>query len=129
MDTLGTLHLRQGDPQAAGECFQEAIAHFRQTGERSAQAASVNGLGEVAHVTGAPAAALSFHTEALAIATEGGSRHEQARAHAGLGRAHLGLGDLDLARAHYEHAYAIYTELGMPDAADMLELMGEVPVA
>jgi tetratricopeptide (TPR) repeat protein len=129
MDTLGTLHLRQGDPQAAGECFQEAIAHFRQTGERSAQAASVNGLGEVAHVTGAPAAALSFHTEALAIATEGGSRHEQARAHAGLGRAHLGLGDLDLARAHYEHAYGIYNELGMPDAAGILELMGEVPVA
>ena len=93
------------------------------------QAWPVNGLGEVARVTGDPAAALSFHTEALAMATVGGSRHQQARAHAGIGHAHRALGGAGWARAHYEQAHLIYAELGMPDAVEMLELMGDVAVA
>ncbi|GHH76464.1 AfsR/SARP family transcriptional regulator [Promicromonospora soli] len=129
LDTLGVLHLRMGEPESARECFQQALAHYRQVGDQGELAWPVNGLGEVARVTGDPAAALSFHTEALAIATVGGSRHQQARAHAGIGHAHRALGGAGWARAHYEQAYLIYTELGMPDAVEMLELMGDVPVA
>jgi DNA-binding SARP family transcriptional activator len=129
LDTLGTLHLRRGEPGPARECFQQSLAHYRQIGERNDLACSVNGLGEVAQVTGDLPAALGFHTEALAIATEGGSRHQQARAHAGLGNAHRALGDPDRARTHHQRAFVIYTELDMPEAAAMLQLMGEVPAA
>jgi DNA-binding SARP family transcriptional activator/tetratricopeptide (TPR) repeat protein len=129
LDTLGALHLRTGETEPARECFQQALAHYRQVGDQGELAWPVNGLGEVARVTGDPAAALSFHTEALAIATVGGSRHQQARAHAGIGHAHRALGGAGWARAHYEQAHLIYTELGMPDAVEMLELMGDVPVA
>lgn len=129
LDTLGALHLRMGEPEPARECFQQAVTHYRQVGDQGELAWPVNGLGEVARVTGDPAAALSFHTEALAIATVGGSRHQQARAHAGIGHAHRALGGAGWARAHYEQAYLIYTELGMPDAAEMVELLGEVPAA
>ncbi|WP_454860195.1 AfsR/SARP family transcriptional regulator [Promicromonospora soli] len=129
LDTLGVLHLRMGEPGQARECFQQALAHYRQVGDQGELAWPVNGLGEVARVTGDPAAALSFHTEALAMATVGGSRHQQARAHAGIGHAHRALGGAGLACAHYGQAHLIYTELGMPDAAEMLELMGDVAVA
>lgn len=125
LDTLGTLYLRQGEPGPAGECFQQAIDYFRQTGERSALACSVNGLGEVARVTGDPAAALSFHTAGLDIATRSGYRHQQARAHAGIGDVHRVTGDVARARTSFEHAYAIYTELGMPDAEDVRARMEE----
>ncbi|MFD6139651.1 BTAD domain-containing putative transcriptional regulator [Promicromonospora sp. NPDC060271] len=129
LDTLGTLYLRLGDSESAGDCFQQALAHFRQIGRRNDQAWSINGLGEVAQFDEDPVAALHLHTEALTIATEDGLRHQQARAHAGIGHAHRALGGAGWARAHYEQAYLIYTELGMPDAVEMLELMGDVPVA
>ncbi|MFC4631347.1 tetratricopeptide repeat protein [Promicromonospora alba] len=129
LDTLGVLHLRLDEPEPARECFQQALTHYRQVGDQGEQAWPVNGLGEVARVTGDPAAALSFHTEALAMATVGGSRHQQARAHAGIGHAHRALGGAGWARAHYEQAHLIYAELGMPDAVEMLELMGDVAVA
>jgi tetratricopeptide (TPR) repeat protein len=129
LDTLGVLNLRMGELGQARGCFQQALAHYRQVGDQGELAWPVNGLGEVARVTGDPAAALSFHTEALAMATVGGSRHQQARAHAGIGHAHRALGGTGWARAHYEQAHLIYTELGMPDAAEMLELMGDVQVA
>ncbi|MGI5188254.1 AfsR/SARP family transcriptional regulator [Promicromonospora sp. CA-289599] len=128
LDTLGVLHLRMGEPGPARECFEQALAHYRQVGDQGELAWPVNGLGEVAQVTGDSAAALGFHTEALAMATVGGSRHQQARAHAGIGHAHRALGGVGRARAHYEQAHLVYTELGMPDAVEMLELMGDVPV-
>jgi tetratricopeptide (TPR) repeat protein len=129
LDTLGILHLRLGEPGPAADCFQRALAEFRVVGERVGQAWSTNGLGEVARFTGDAAASLALHADALTIATSAGGRYQQARAHAGIGHAHRALGDPDRARTHYEHAYLIYTELDMPDAADMVELMGEAPAA
>jgi tetratricopeptide (TPR) repeat protein len=129
LDTLGTLYLRLGESESASVCFQRALAHFRQIGKRGDQAWSINGLGEVAHFDNDPAGALHLHADALAIATEDGLRHQQARAHAGIGHAHRALGEPGWARAHYEQAHLIYTELGMPDAAEMLVLMGNVAVA
>ncbi|GHH76446.1 AfsR/SARP family transcriptional regulator [Promicromonospora soli] len=129
LDTLGMLHLRLEEPDQATECFRRALTHSREIGDRSSQVWSINGLGEAAQLAGSSASALRFHTEALGIATDVGLRHQQARAHAGIGHAHRGLGDPDQARSHYENAYVIYTDLDMPDAAEMFELMGDVPAA
>jgi DNA-binding SARP family transcriptional activator len=129
LDTLGILHLRLGEPGPATDCFRRALAEFRVVGERVGQAWSTNGLGEVARFTGDTVAALALHADALAIATAAGGRYQQARAHAGIGHAHRALGDQDRARTHYENAYLIYIDLDMPDAAEMLDLMGEVPAA
>jgi DNA-binding SARP family transcriptional activator/tetratricopeptide (TPR) repeat protein len=129
LDTLGSLHLRLGEPDRARECFQQALAHFVLSGERASQAWSTNGLGEVALFTGDAAGAVARHTEALALAAADGARHQQARAHAGIGHAHRALGNPDLARTHYEHAHAIYAELGMPEAEDMRAELAEVPAA
>ncbi|MGI5188250.1 AfsR/SARP family transcriptional regulator [Promicromonospora sp. CA-289599] len=129
LDKLGSLHLRMGEPDRAHECFQQSLAHFVLSGERASQAWSTNGLGEVALFTGDAAGAVARHTEALALAAADGTRHQQARAHAGIGHAHRALGNPDLARTHYEHAHAIYTDLGMPEAEEMRATLAEVPTA
>ena len=53
---------------------------------------------------------------ALALATEIGDPAQQAQASDGLGRAWHSEGDLSRARALWETALALYTELGDPDA-------------
>lgn len=127
LDSLGMLHLRRDEPEQARACFQQALTHNREIGDRNAQAWSTNGLGEAAQLAGSSATAVRLHTDARRIATDVGARHQQARAHAGIGHAHRTLGDTDLARAHYERAHVIYTELDMPDAEDMRARMEETP--
>jgi hypothetical protein len=39
------------------------------------------------------------------------------------------MGDADLARTHFEHAHAIYTDLGMPEAEEMRAQLEAAPVA
>ncbi|MFE7503747.1 BTAD domain-containing putative transcriptional regulator [Promicromonospora sp. NPDC057488] len=129
LDTLGELYLRLGEVGPAGECFQRALAHFCQIGKRGDQAWSINGLGEAARLAHDPAAAIALHTDALTIAIDEELLHQQARAHAGLGHAHRALGDLDLTGTHFEHAYAIYTKLGMPEAEEVLADMEAVSAA
>jgi tetratricopeptide (TPR) repeat protein len=119
LDTLGNVHLGRGEPVPAADYFRRALAEFRETGERSGQAWSINGLGEAAQLAADPLGALKLHLEALAIATTDGNRHQQARSHAFLGRAHRALDAGAVARTHYERAYDIYRDLGMPEAEEM----------
>jgi tetratricopeptide (TPR) repeat protein len=116
LESLGTLHARLGQPDQAIEHHQQALAIFRETGERDGEACALNGLGEAAHTAGRDADALTHHTAAHAIAADAGDREQQARAHSGLGQAHYTLGNLALAREGYQHALALYTDLGLPQA-------------
>ena len=129
LDSLGTLHLCLEEPDQAASYFGQALVTSRETGDVSGQAWAFNGLGEAARLAGSPADALRSHSQALGIALQVGSRDQQARAHAGVGHAHRSLSNLDLARSHYEQAYVIYTELGIPDAEEMRSHLSDVPVA
>jgi tetratricopeptide (TPR) repeat protein len=103
----------------AVEYHRQAVALFRELGERFSEAWALNGLGEAAGAAGRPADALAHHTAACAIADEIGSAGLRARAHAGVGRAYHALGQRARARHHYERALALYTELSMPEADDV----------
>ncbi len=46
-----------------------------------------------------------------------GNRRLQARSHDGLARTCHATGDLDQARRHWEQAVALYSALGVPEAA------------
>jgi DNA-binding SARP family transcriptional activator len=129
LDSLGMLHLYLKEPDAATSYFGQALVVCRETADVSGQAWSFNGLGEAARLAGNAAEALRSHTEALGIAVQVGSRDQQARAHAGVGHAHRTMGDADLARTHFEHAHAIYTDLGMPEAEEMRAQLEAAPVA
>jgi DNA-binding SARP family transcriptional activator len=116
LTNLGTLHSCLGRPGQAAAHHQQALTLFREIGERDGDVWALNGLGEAAHTAARPAEALSQHTAAHTIAVETGVRDQHARAHAGLAHAYLTLADSTRAREHYNHALALYTDLGMPDA-------------
>jgi tetratricopeptide (TPR) repeat protein len=115
LGSLGGVHTHRGEPGLAVERLTEALELFRTTGDRAGEAFALNGLGEAA--VSEPAEAVARHEAADAIAAEIGVREEVARAQAGLGRALLGLADGARAGRHLARALAIYTELGMPEAA------------
>jgi tetratricopeptide (TPR) repeat protein len=86
----------------AADRHREALALYRQVGDRSGEAWALTGLGSVAACLGR-----------LPQATE---HYQQALTHAGLGHAHDSLGHPADARHHLQQALTLYTELGMPDA-------------
>ncbi len=117
LDHLGLLQTRLGRPEQGAELSRRALAICRETGERNGQAWTLNSLGEAAYAAGRPADAVTHHEAALTIALDLGDRLQQARAHAGLGEAS---GELE----HYRRAVALYTELGMPEAATVRARLG-----
>ncbi|WP_433305502.1 ATP-binding protein [Actinoplanes sp. CA-030573] len=119
LDSLGTVQGRIGRLDAATDCYRQALAIHRETGDRHGESWALNGLGEAARAAGCPAGALAHHRAAHAIATSTGDRYQQARAHTGLAAAHHDLGDVACSREHYRQAWRLYTDLGMPEAAEI----------
>jgi tetratricopeptide (TPR) repeat protein len=116
LNNLGTLHTCLGQPDRAAQHHQRALTMFRETGYLEGEIWALNGLGEAAHTSDRPTDALTYHTTAHTTAADTGHRGQQARAHTGLGHAHHTLGNPALARHHYQHALALYTDLGLPEA-------------
>jgi hypothetical protein len=84
----------------------------------------LNSLGENALSTDHPERAREYARQAVTISEETGMVIGQARGHANLGRAHHALGDVETARYHWTRALTMYSELGVPEADDMRELLG-----
>ena len=96
-------------------CYQQALALFRESGNRTGEAEALNGVGSIMLSTGRPDEARVQHGAALALASQIGDAYEQARAHNGLGAALRATGDITLARHHWLCALGLYTELGAPE--------------
>jgi tetratricopeptide (TPR) repeat protein len=110
----------------AADHHRQALAIHRDVGDRHGAAAALNGLGEAARSAGDAADAIRFHTDALDTAGRIDDRCEQARAHSGLGSAHESLGEHAHARRHHGLALALYTDLDMPQAAEIRDRLGAV---
>ncbi len=81
---------------------------------------------------GRPAEAIDAAEAALELYRQLGSEFGRARALAELGRARRELGQLDQARALWTEAFAIFTDLGHPQAAEVgadLAVIGRAPAA
>jgi tetratricopeptide (TPR) repeat protein len=126
LDSLGTLDTLLGRPAQAADNYRGALAIFRETADRDGETWALNGLGEAAHLSGRAADALTHHTAALTIADDIGDRDQQARAHAGLGHAHRTLNHPARARQHYQQALTLYTDLAMPQAAEVRALLDAI---
>ena len=66
---------------------EQALALFRESGDRTGEAEALNGVGEILLATGQPDEARAEHAAALALASQIGDAYEQARAHRGLSAA------------------------------------------
>ena len=116
---LGEVSHRQGQHAQGAEYHLQALALFQATGARGGEAEALNGAGEALLATGQPAQARTRHTTALTCARETGNRYQQARAHRGLAAACHAAAELDQAHQHWQDALEIYTDLGVPEAAQM----------
>ena len=113
---LGVTDLRQGRYRQAVGHLERARTLSEKTGDLSSQANTLNGLGELLLAIGRPATAQARHAAALTLAVQSSETHQQARAHAGLAIACQACGDLAGAQRHQQHALALYTHLGAPEA-------------
>ena len=80
---------------------------------------ALNGAGETLLATGHHQEARTCLTEALTLAEQTGYRYQQARAHRALAATCHAAGQLEQASQHRQHALDTYTDLGVPEAAQM----------
>jgi tetratricopeptide (TPR) repeat protein/transcriptional regulator with XRE-family HTH domain len=119
LDTLGAIELQLGRYQQAAGHHQQALDVHREIGDRAGEAQARNGLGNLLLAIGLPGNARAEYTAALGLASEVGDRYEQARAHHGLARAYDAAGDTSEASHQWRQALAVYTRLGVPEAAQV----------
>lgn len=105
--------------QAALESLEQAKRHFRQAlrlrrevGDRRGEAATLNGLGDIATVRRNHAHALELYTEALAIQRQIGDRYGEGFALNGGGVSYAALGDQPQASAWLQEALALRRAIG-----------------
>jgi tetratricopeptide (TPR) repeat protein len=117
--------LRGSYPQAI-DYHLAAASLSRKMGDQSDEAEALNGLGEVFLATGRAVGILAQHRAALGLAARIGDTYEQARAHRGVARFYHAVGDSGRARHHWQHAFDLYTALGVPEAEETrAQLTGE----
>jgi tetratricopeptide (TPR) repeat protein/transcriptional regulator with XRE-family HTH domain len=122
---LGDLRRHQGRTEAAAGHLRTALALCGELEDRDGEAVALNRLGEVHLADGRPGDARDQLSAALGLATENGNRLEQARARDGLGHAYHALGDAAEASRHWQEALAIYTDLDIPEAAQVRARLDE----
>lgn len=116
LNDLGLVYQDTGDYAAATASHEEALALFRDLGNRLGQPEALNRLGELATRIHAIGRGPELHTPALAISCEIGATPEEARALEGVGQTHLQAGNPGQAAAHLQRALVIYERLGVPGA-------------
>ncbi|UMO99898.1 tetratricopeptide repeat protein [Amycolatopsis sp. EV170708-02-1] len=112
---------------AAGR-FDEALTHHRQAielareiGSREGVLAASTDMAATLLSAGRAAEAVRCLRQAIESATAADSRYELARAQSGLGDALFADGDPVAARKHWRTAYTAYTEMRVPEAAEVRE--------
>jgi tetratricopeptide (TPR) repeat protein/transcriptional regulator with XRE-family HTH domain len=116
---LGQVSRWLGNHTEAHAYYQQALHQFQEIGYLCSQAEALNGAGEALLALGQPEKARTCLTEALTLAEQTGYRYQQARAHHGLADACHATDQLEQARQHRQHALDMYTDLGVPEAAEM----------
>jgi tetratricopeptide (TPR) repeat protein len=108
--------VQAGRPLQAIGLLEQALRFAKRLGARPVEALVLNGLGEALLAGGRADRAPDQHTAALQLAERMADANEQARAHHGLARTHAALGHIEPAERHARTAYALYAELGVPEA-------------
>ena len=108
--------VQAGRPLHAIGLLEQALRFAKRLGTRPIEMIVLNGLGEALLAGGRADRALEQHSAALELAERTGDVNEQARSHHGLARAQAALGRTGTAERHAKTAYALYAELGVPEA-------------
>ncbi len=127
LNAQGMMLVNTGDYPSGRECYLQALAINRQTGNRDSEAGNMAGLGLVAYYTGDYLAAREYYEQALAINRETGNRNTEAAILCNLGIVAANTGDYAAAREYYEQSLSICRETGNRDReAGILNNLGIV---
>ncbi len=111
-EAAGYLAEEMGDLPEADRSLRSALAIYEELGDPGMVAATVSGLGCIAHDQRDYERAFAWHFRALELADASGDRRSQAIALGNLGGASFLRGDYPAAIAHFEKAAVILVELG-----------------
>jgi len=128
----GNINLRLDQPETALEFCQRALAIAHETGSIELEMGALNSLGVAQRTLGQLDDAAARHNQALSLAQRVGDRIEVARAVDGLGTVARLAGNGNDAHAFWTEALAIYTDIGVPQAAEVrakLSALGRLAVA
>ncbi|WP_169577027.1 AfsR/SARP family transcriptional regulator [Nonomuraea coxensis] len=124
--SLGSMHLFQQAPRAAGERLREALALFERIGDPYGRALALRNLALLDRLNGRFEEALARYEEAREIFAASGDRYAEAHVLGGIAQIHLDQDRLQPARALLERALAAFTELGSERGrAQTLNRLGE----
>lgn len=112
LSEAGRMAVQQGDYVAARALHEESLLIWREAGDKSGVAASLNYLGNVAFFQGDLTAARTLHEESLAIRRELGDKRSITVSLNNLAGVARLQGDYAAARMLYEENLAIRRELG-----------------
>jgi tetratricopeptide (TPR) repeat protein len=120
----GNINLRLNRPAAALEFCQRALAIAHETGSIELEMGALNSLGVAHRTLDQLDDAAARHNQALSLAQRVGDRIEVARALDGLGTVARRAGNVNDAHAFWTEALAIYTDVGVPQAAEVRAKLG-----
>jgi tetratricopeptide (TPR) repeat protein len=110
--SLGNCYQWLGEFSKAIDVLEQALAIYRETGERLGEAGDLATLGHCYYQLGQIARAIEVYEQALAIYREGGHRQGEAVGLGSLGNCYYKLGQIAHAIDLYEQALAIARETG-----------------
>jgi len=116
---LGAVSMRQDQYEQAIGLLRQALTLHVQTGERGGEIKTLRILAEVLHGAGRLADARAELETALHLAAGTGNTYQQANVHRDLAESHHSAGDDEQARQHWQQAHDLYTQLGVPEAAQV----------
>ena len=112
LDGLAAAAMQRGQLQPTIEHLTQALAIYRETGDRGREGSTLGNLGCAYYYSlGQQERAIEHHTQALAIFREVGDRQTEGKTLVNLGNAYSRLGQHDPAVEHYTQALAISREL------------------
>jgi DNA-binding SARP family transcriptional activator/Tfp pilus assembly protein PilF len=120
---LGEVYERQGAYAQAAESYRRSLEVFRELGNALGEAAVLGAMARVHRLLGRHSQALECLGTALALAERAGDRRGVAACLRESGLVSQALGDPAQARADWRRALAIFEELGVPEAAEVRDLL------
>lgn len=117
---LGLAYAQTGRPREAIEEVEQGLAAVTGAARlRRQEAFARTVLGRAYFSTGRNAEALDQYRQAMAVARRAGHRWMTGVAGHGLARVLFATGELDAAVTHARQALSVFTELGVPEAAEV----------
>ncbi|HEU4594417.1 MAG TPA: protein kinase [Pyrinomonadaceae bacterium] len=125
LKSLGMAYHQLGRFEQAEHCKEQALALYRESGNRRGVGNMLNSLGETARLRGDYGKALARYREALAIARETGNRNGEMLYLGNLGAARAGLGDYAAAEADLRQSIALAESVGYYGISENYRFLAE----